>query len=235
MLLDIPLCIQTTDFTCGACASLMVSNYLDRNIQLSKQNEFLIWTEVVALPFKFSSPYGIATFFIKKGFKTKLIMKQETNLEGELFLECCQTDPAERKLFVDFFKAHSTIMKKRVTSVIVDRNPTVYDIKKALSNRNPVIALVDSYYTTKMRGAKNPQHLPHWIVVIGYKNERFYINDSIQERGLKNGKIIIEEQILKKAMDTYSKFKWPSALILVGLKVNKRKTLKKENENNIGQ
>lgn len=69
----------------------------------------------------------------------------------------------------------------------------------------------------------------------GYQNGRFYINDSIQERGLKNGKIIMEEQILGTAMNTYSRFKWPSALILVGLTVNKGKTLKKGNEKNIGQ
>ncbi len=228
MLLDIPLCIQTTDFTCGACASLMVSKYFDGNVQLSKRNEFLIWTEIVALPFKFSSPYGIAAFFINKGFETKLIMKQGTSDEGEILLECCQTDPAERKLFIDFFKAHSKILKKRITSDITDRNPTLYDIKKALSHRNPVIALVDSYYTTKVRGAKNPSHLPHWIVVRGYQNGRFYINDSIQERGLKNGKIIMEEQILETAMNTYSRFRWPSALILVGLTVNKRKNSKQE-------
>jgi len=235
MLLGIPLCKQTTDFTCGACASLMVSKYFDGNVQLSKRNEFLIWTEIVALPFKFSSPYGIAAFFIKKGFKTKLIMKQGTSDEGEILLECCQTDPEERKLFIDFFKAHSKILKRHITSAIVDRNPTLYDIKKALSNHNPVIALVDSYYTTKIRGAKNPPHLPHWIVVRGYQNGRFYINDSIQERGLKNGKIIMEEQILETAMNTHSRFKWPSALILVGLTVNERKTLKKGNEKNIGQ
>jgi len=235
MLLDIPLCTQTTDFTCGACATLMVSKYFDGNVQLSKRNEFLIWTEIVALPFKFSSPYGIAAFFIKKGFETKLIMKQGTSGEGEILLECCQTDPAERKLFIDFFKAHSKILKRRITSDIADINPILYDIKKTLSNRNPVIALVDSYYTTKIRGAKNPPHLPHWIVVRGYQNGRFYINDSIQERGLKNGKIIMEEQILETAMNTYSRFKWPSALILVGLTVNERKTLKKGNEKNIGQ
>jgi len=235
MLLDIPLCTQTTDFTCGACATLMVSKYFDGNVQLSKRNEFLIWTEIVALPFKFSSPYRIIAFFIKKGFKTKLIMKQGTSDKGEILLECCQIDPAERKLFIDFFKAHTRILKRHITSAIVDRNPTLRDIRRALSNHNPVIALVDSYYTTKMRGARNPPHLPHWIVVKGYKNKRFYINDSIQERGLKNGKIIMEEQILETAMNTYSRFRWPSALIIVGLTVNKRKTLKKRNESYIKQ
>ncbi|MGQ9759089.1 MAG: peptidase C39 family protein [Candidatus Methanomethylicaceae archaeon] len=55
MLLDIPLYTQTTDFTCGAYATLMVWKYFDRNVQLSKRNELLIWMEIVALPFKFSS------------------------------------------------------------------------------------------------------------------------------------------------------------------------------------
>jgi hypothetical protein len=220
MLLGIPLYTQTTDFTCGACATLMVWKHFDGNVQLSKRNEFLIWTEIVALPFKFSSHYRIAAFFIKKGLETKLIMKQGTSGEGKILLKCCQTDPAERKLFIDFFKAHSRILKRNITSAIVDRNPTLLDIRRALSNCSPVIALVDSYYTAKTRGARNPPHLPHWIVVRGYENERFYINDSIHESGLKIGKIIMEERKMEKAMDTYSRFGWPSALIIVGLKAN---------------
>lgn len=220
MLLGIPLYKQTTDFTCGACATLMVWKYLDRSVQLSKQNEFSIWTEIVALPFKFSSPYRIAAFFIKKGFKTKLIMKQGTSDEGKLLLKCCQADPTERKLFNDFFKAHSKILKRNIASAIVDRNPTLLDIRRALSNHSPIIALVDSYYTSKIRGARNPPHLPHWILIRGYKNKKFYINDSTHESGLKIGKIIVDERILKGAMNTHSRWKLPSALIIVGLKVN---------------
>jgi len=220
MLLDVPLYRQTTDFTCGACATLMVWRYFDRNVQLSKRNEFLIWTEIVALPFKFSSSYRIATFFIKKGFETKLIMKQGTSGEGRILLKCCQTDPAERKLFLDFFKAHGRILKRHITSAILDRNPTLLDIRRALSNHSPVIALVDSYYIAEARGARNPPHLPHWIVVRGYEDEKFHINDSIRESGLKIGKIIMEGRILEEAMDTYSRFGWPSVLIIVGLKAN---------------
>lgn len=218
MLLGIPLYKQTTDFTCGACATLMVWKYLDRSVQLSKRNEFSIWTEIVALPFKFSSPYRIAAFFIKKGFKTKLIMKQGTSDEGKMLLKCCKTDLAERKLFTDFFKAHSRILKRHVASATVDRNPTLRDIRRALSNHSPIIALVDSYYTSKIRGARNPPHLPHWIVIRGYEDKGFYINDPIQESGLKIGKIIVEERILEEAMNTYSKWRLTSALIIVGLK-----------------
>ncbi len=100
----VPVFKQTTDFTCGACATLMVWRHLDNNVPLSKQNEFLIWTDIVGLPFKFSSPYRIAEFFIKKGFEAKLIMKQESVSEDIMALECCRVEPAERKLFFDFFQ-----------------------------------------------------------------------------------------------------------------------------------
>ena len=218
MRLRVPLYKQTTDFTCGACATLMVWRYFDGNVHLSKRNEFLVWTEIVALPFKFSSPYRIAAFFIKKGFETKLLMSQGISGEGKILLECCQTDPAERKLFLGFFKAHNEILKKHTESVILDRNPTTPDIRKALSNHSPVIALVDSYYTSKARGARNPPHLPHWIVIRGYEGEKFHVNDSTHENGLKTGKIVMRERLLEKAMDTYSRFGWPSALIVVGLR-----------------
>ena len=137
MRLEVPLCRQTTDFTCGACATLMVWRYFDKKVQLSKQNEFLIWTEIVALPFKFSSPYRIAEFFIKRGFETELLMKQETSSTGNTLLECCQVDVAERDLFLDFFKAYNAILKRCVAQAILDRKPTLSDIRRALSTRSP--------------------------------------------------------------------------------------------------
>jgi len=225
MRLEVPLYRQTTDFSCGACATLMVWKYFDGKAQLSKRNEFLIRTEIVALPFKFSSPYRIAEFFINRGFETKLMMKQEEISEDITLLECYQADPAERKRFLNIFKEHNTqavimSLKRSIASAILDRKPKLLDIRRALSNNSPVIALVDSYYTTKIRGAENPLHLPHWIVVSGYEDEKFHVNDSINEKGLKNGKTMIESHVLERAMDTYPRFGWPSALIVIGLKTN---------------
>jgi len=216
MRLGVPLYKQTTDFTCGACATLMIWRYFDRNEQLSKRNEFSVWTEIVALPFKFSSPYRIAAFFIKKGFETKLLMSQGISGEGKILLECCQTDPAERKLFLDFFEKHNEILKRHISSAILDRNPTMLDIRRALSNRSPVIALVDSYYTSKARGAKDPPHLPHWVVIRGHEGERFYVNDSTHESVLQTGKMAMKERLLEKGMNTYLRFGWPSSLVIVG-------------------
>ena len=100
---------------------------------------------------------------------------------------------------------------------ILDKKPTMADIKKALSDQSPVIALVDSHYTVTDKGVRAASHLPHWIVVTEYENERFHANDPAQE------KIIIEERVLEKAMDTYSRLGWPSALIAV----SQRQTLEK--------
>jgi len=216
----VPLFRQTTDFTCGACATLMVWRYFDSNVQLSKQNEFLIWTEIVGLPFKFSSPYRIAEFFIKKGFETKLLMKQEIISEAIMALECCQVEAAERKLFLDFFQAYNRILRSRVASAILDNKPTMSDAMKTLSNHSPIIALVDSYYTAAAKGAQAQSHLPHWIVVTGYDDKKFHVNDSAQ------GKIIIEKRVLEKAMDTSPRFGWSSTLILVKSKANAGKTKK---------
>ena len=214
----VPLFRQTTDFTCGACATLMVWRYFDSSVQLSKRNGFLIWTEIMGLPFKFSSPHRIAEFFIKKDFEVKLLMKQEIKSEDITLLECCLVEPVEKELFLDFFQAHNRILKSRIASAILDKKPTIADIKKALSDQSPVIALVDSHYTVTDKGVRAASHLPHWIVVTEYENERFHLNDPAQ------GKIIIEERVLEKAMDTYSKLGWPSALIVVKSKTNVRKT-----------
>jgi len=220
MRLEVPLYRQMTDFTCGACATLMVWRYFDRKAQLSKRNEFWVWTETVALPFKFSSPYRIAAFFIKKGFETKLIMKQRTSSQGKAPLECCQVDSSERTLFLDFFKAYNAVLRRQVASATLDRKPALSDIRRALHTRSPAILLVDSYYTVKARGAQNPPHLPHWIVVTGYDGKKFHINDSIYETGLGLGKIMLEGRVLRKAMGTYKKFGWEPALIAVALKAS---------------
>ena len=210
----VPLYRQTADFTCGACATLMVWRYFDSSVQLSKRNEFLIWTEIVGLPFKFSSPYRIAEFFITKGFETKLVMKQESISEDITLHECCRVNPVERKLFLDFFQAYNEILKSRVAPAILDKKPTMPDIKKTLTNHSPIIALVDFYYTAAAIGVRAPPHLPHWVVLTEYEDKRFHVNDPAQ------GKLIMEEQVLQKAMNTYSRLGWPSALIVVTPQTN---------------
>ena len=125
MRLGIPLYRQTTDFTCGACATLMVWKYFDKRIHASKQNEFLIWSETAALPFKFSSPYRIAAFFTMKGFETRLVMEQGMGGEGKTPLECCRVNTTERQLFLKFFRAtilrlcsYGTVLAMPVTRTI---------------------------------------------------------------------------------------------------------------------
>jgi len=220
--LDVPLYRQTTDFTCGACATLMVWKYFDRRVELSRRNEFVIWTETAALPFKFSSPYRIAEFFIKRGFEVKLVMKQGGRTELEAPFECCLVDASERGLFVDFFQRYNRIVKRHIASATVYREPTLSDMRRSLTNGNPTILLVDSYYTVKARGASKPPHLPHWIVVTGDDSSEFCINDSIAEKGLGAGKTALKSSVLREAMHTYHRFRWPSALIVVAMK---RKTL----------
>lgn len=213
--LRVPLYRQTTDFTCGACATLMVWRYFDKKAKLSRQNEFLIWTETAALPFKFSSPYRIAAFFIKRDLATQLINEQITAKESGAPLECCEIEPADRKLFLDFFNAYNATLKRRIASSIEDRTPSLSDIRNALIAGSPVILLVDSYYTLRARGARQPCHLPHWIVVTGYMDGRFHINDSIHEPGVKPGKLVLRGRALSQAMDTFRRFGWAPAMITV--------------------
>jgi hypothetical protein len=193
----------------------MVWKYFDRSVEFSKRNEFLIWTEISALPFKFSSPYRITAFLMRKGFETKLIMRREALSESKASLECCQVEPAERKLFLDFFRAYNAMLRRRIASAIVDKKPTLSDIREALLEGGLVILLVDSYYTAKARGMRTPCHLPHWVVVTGCEDKRFSINDSMQETGLKPGKVVVKEHVLKKAMNTYPRFGWRPTVIVV--------------------
>jgi hypothetical protein len=193
----------------------MVWKHFDSKVPLCRRSEFLIWTETAALPFKFSSPYRIAAFFIKKSFETKLTVKQTASLRGRAPLECCQVEPADRKLFMDFFKAYTAILEERIASAIIDKKPDLFDIRTALAGRRPVILLVDSYHTVRARGSRHPPHLPHWIVVTGFDGERFYVNDSIHETGLRPGKLTLGGRVLAKAMDTYRRFGWAPAMITV--------------------
>jgi len=146
-------------------------------------------------------------------------MKQETSSEGKT-LDCCQVDPAVWKLSIDFFKASNAILKKQIASTILDKKPTLSDVRRALCARSPAILLTDSYYPMKARGARAPPHLLHWIVVTGYEDEKFHINDSIHESSLKTGRMIMNGRILERAMDTYSRFGWHTVLIVIGLKAS---------------
>ena len=164
----------------------------------------------------------MVAFFIKRGFETKLTVKQTASLRGKAPLECCQVEAADRKLFLDFFKAYTAILEGRIASAIVEKKPDLFDIRMALAGRSPVILLVDSYYTVRARGSRHAPHLPHWVVVTGFDGERFYMNDSIHEADLRPGKLTLEARLLAKAMDTYRRFGWAPAMITVRSKKARR-------------
>lgn len=107
------------------------------------------------------------------------------------------------------------VLERRIASAIVEKKPDLFDIRMALAGRRLVILLVDSYHAIRARGSRYAPHFPHWVVVTGFEGERFYMNDSIHETGLRPGKLTLEVGVLAMAMETYRRFGWAPAMITV--------------------
>ena len=78
---NIPTYAQKEEFTSSAACALMVLKYLNKNLQMSKENEFEIWREAVSGSVWHGSRYGLAYALAKRGAKTEII----TNVKDEGF------------------------------------------------------------------------------------------------------------------------------------------------------
>jgi hypothetical protein len=167
---------QSEEFTSAAACAMMVLKYLKSNFKPKKETEFDIWQEAVNGSVWHGSKYGLAYALAKRGLKTEII---SSNTKDEGY---------ERKLAVydginlDTLKSSFSEIKEKTRALGIKESygvVTTNMIKRQLSNGYIPIILVDA-------SALNPyiESSPHWVVIKGYDNETFYLNDPYSDSTL---------------------------------------------------
>ena len=155
---------QTTDFTCGAVATLDAHKRLGLRGPLNRTDEVALWREatmVVAC-----DPYGLALASARRGCtptvyvsKTGCVLEPKKDSFG-------LTDP---DLARDIQLAFEAQVHEQNIPVIVsgfDAN----DVARALDEGHVVIVLVDEIHW-------HDERCPHWVTVVRHEHGRFYIDD----------------------------------------------------------
>ena len=173
---EIPTYAQSEEFTSSAACAMMVLKYLKTSFKPKKETEFDIWQEAVNGSVWHGSKYGLAYALAKRGLKPEIT---SSNIKDEGY---------EKKLAVyeginlDTLKSSFSEIKGKIKGLGIKESygiVTANMIKKQLNAGYIPIILVDA-------SALNPymESSPHWVVIKGYDNDTFYLNDPYSDSTL---------------------------------------------------
>lgn len=165
---EIPHYPQTEEFTSSAACALMVLKYLNPKTQMKKDDEFKIWQEAVNGSVWHGSRYGLAYALSKRGAKPQIISNaKEEGYEKKLAVY--------EGVNIETLSAAFKEIKQKAKDAKIKESygiTTINTLKKHLNGGKIPIVVVNA-------NALNPylEDSPHWVVVKGYDNDTFYIND----------------------------------------------------------
>ena len=155
---------QTTDFTCGAVATLDALRRLELRGPIVRDDEIALWRE--ATMFVACGPYGLALAADRRGRRPTVYVSQSG----------CALDPHERAVgILDAALARDVQLaferEAHASGIDVRVGPFgVSDIASALDAGHAVIVLVDETHW-------HAELCPHWVTVVRHESDRFFIDD----------------------------------------------------------
>lgn len=168
---------QTTPFTCGPAALMMVMHGLNRDYQPSQEEEINIWREATTI-FMTSGhggchPIGLALAAKRRGFAVEVwINKKEALFVGGVRNE-------EKKQVIELvdncFKREAMTQAIEIHYTDITQNELIGAFKDGAI---PLI-LISTYQMDRKKA-------PHWVVMSGFDEYCLYMHDSDPEEGRKN-------------------------------------------------
>jgi lysine/ornithine N-monooxygenase len=186
-LYEIPNYAQSEEFTSSAACAIMVLKYINKNFKPKKEDEFSIWNEAVNGSVWHGSKYGLAYAMTKRGAKLHIVSSNQKDEGYERKLAVYEGINLDtlRSSFNEIKEKTKAAGIKEVHGIV-----TVNTVKNTINNGNIPILLVDANKINPYLDSS-----PHWIVVKGYDEDSFYINDPYSD-----STIAIEPNALKEAI-----------------------------------
>jgi len=180
MRLNVPLYKQSTLYTCGPSSANMVLSYFKKK-KPTKEMEFKLWKETMAIPFKIASPYNVANALAKRGLKVILFMKNNSTTKKEIEI-CFKYENVPKALqnqmfeYYKYYKNLSRIDAKKNRVKFVNKRPDVNVVLEMLK-KNYVVIVFSDYYPINKLVLKKKEHIPHIMVIKGFEKDCLIIND----------------------------------------------------------
>lgn len=212
-MLKVPFYEETTNYSCGAASALMILRFF-KKIKLTRKNEFELWKEALALPFKFSSVEGLASLIARRKLKVTVItkVKKPTFSELKIPLKYENISKNKKKEDLEYYKFYKNIQltsAKQAGVKFISRKPILADVIASLKNGQLVLILIDDWWLRKFIWKDDLNHVIHWIVAIGFETGFISVVDPAY------GKIKIPIKAFQKLMNLERHIKMQSAIIKV--------------------
>ncbi|ASI13579.1 peptidase C39-like superfamily protein [Candidatus Mancarchaeum acidiphilum] len=188
-LFEIPIYSQSEDFTSSAASVMMVLKYLNKDYKMLKEDEFSIWNETVYGSVWHGSRYGIAYALAKRGAKPYIVSSNIKDLGYERKIAVYEG------INLDALQSAFDEIKTKIKDYEVKEvkgNVTINTIKRYMSDNQIPIVLVNA---NVLNSTVSPNGSPQWVVIKGYDEDTFYINDSYSGITL-----IMEPEMLTKSL-----------------------------------
>lgn len=164
----VPYYEQTTEFTCGAAALMMVMRQLDATSALDQRTELQIWREATTIFMTAGhggcGPHGLAYAAARRGLSASVHVSQS----GPLFVEGVRSQAKKDVLAL----VHADFMEKLAALAVPvhEQAPTMGLLRDAVAQDILPIVLISTY---RLDGRK----APHWVVLVDMDDQFAYIHD----------------------------------------------------------
>lgn len=165
---DVPLYVQTTDFTCGPASLMMAMHALDPELACSRSLELQLWREATTIFMTAGhggcGPHGLALAAWRRGFAVELFL----NDPNPLFIEGVRNP--EKKAVMEQVH-HDFVDQLATTDVVVEeRAVTTAELAARLATGALPLVLISSYRFTRHKS-------PHWVLLTAIDDDFIYLHD----------------------------------------------------------
>jgi ABC-type bacteriocin/lantibiotic exporter with double-glycine peptidase domain len=171
--LAVPFYRQASQFTCGPASLMMTMKYFRPSIQLNRGLELDIWRESNLVESYGTSKEGLALAAAKRGFSVYTIGLPRRHSFVDVIADKIPAVDSEilELLYKDTRNKFRAMGLGNVKSKI-----ELGMIRRVLQKSHVPIILT----STSLFGDEDA--LPHWIVLTGYSEEDWYVNNPLAER-----------------------------------------------------
>lgn len=170
--INMPLYVQTTPFTCGAASLMMGISAVNPGYQPSRIDELSIWREATTI-FMTSghggcSVHGLALAAIKRGLHIE-VYSRSTSVP---FIDSVRDSNKKDVISI----VHRDFCRQLAMQGIHINNtvPTLAQLRDWLDQDYAVLLMISTY---RFNGEKGP----HWVVLSGYNEQFMFIHDPFVE------------------------------------------------------
>ena len=171
------------DFSCGPACIAMVLKYFDYISEINRDLEIELWRETSTIEIAGCGRFGLAAPLALRGLHPHIISSAKDMGIMENASSFLELDSR----VLDLFHIAQQRLCAQNGTTYETRNPTLDDIKQALSKERIPLCLV----STLLFG--DDEDIPHWIVITGVEGNLLTVHNPLDEKSASHRDLHIDD------------------------------------------